>query len=81
MSCGQGLSETAGIGEVLLVFLLPLVCAAAVVIWVVHCWSGLAEHPGYLALTALGAVCGALILVKLLTRREIRQAKDEQREK
>ena len=81
MSCGQGSGKRVGIGEVLLVFFLPLVCAAGVVIWAVHSWSGLAEHPGYLALTALAAVCGALILAKVLTRRAIHQVKDEQREK
>jgi len=81
MSCGQGSSKTAGIGEVLLVFFLPLACAAGVVIWAVHSWSGLAEHPGYLALTALAVVCGALTLAKVLTRRAIHQAKDEQEEK
>ena len=81
MGCGQGSSESLPIGQVLLVFFLPLVCAAGVVIWVVKSWSGLAEHPGYLALTGLAAVCVVLTLVKLLTRRETRQAKDEQIEK
>ncbi len=77
----QGSSESVPIGQVLLVFFLPLVCAAAVVIWAVHSWPVMAEHPGYLALTALGVVCGALILAKVLTRGKIRQAKNNQTEK
>ena len=81
LSCQEGPSEPAPIGQVLLVFFLPLACAAAVVIWAVHSWSSLAEHPGYLALAALVATCVALILAKAMTRREIHQAKDEQTEK
>ena len=76
MSCGQGSSEKVSIGEVLLVFFLPLVCAAGVVIWAVQAWPGLAEHPGYLALTALAVVCVALTLAKVMTSRTIHQAKD-----
>ena len=81
MGCKQGPNEAAGIKEALLVFLLPLVCAAGMVIWAVRFWSGLAEHPGYLALAALGAVCVALALAKVVTGKSIGQTKDNQTEK
>ena len=57
------------LGQVILVFFLPLACAVALVITAVSCFSTLAEHPGYLALSALGIACLALVLVKIFTRR------------
>lgn len=57
------------LGQVLLVFFLPLVCAVALVIGTVSYLPTLAEHPGYLALSALGVACLTLVLVKIFTGR------------
>ena len=76
LSLRQGPCEPIPIGQVLLVFFLPLGCAAALVIWAVRSSSFLAVHPGYLALAALAVAGGALGLAKLLTRSSDRQVKD-----
>ena len=76
LSQRQGPREPVPIGQVLLVFFLPLGCAAALVIWAVRSSSFLAVHPGYLALAALAVAGGALGLAKLLTRSSDRQVKD-----
>ncbi|NIA07050.1 MAG: hypothetical protein GWP14_05355 [Actinobacteria bacterium] len=81
LSGPRGPSEPAPIGQVLLVFFLPLACAAAVVIWAVRSSAFLAGQPWLLVLTALGVACGAIALAKVLTKKSYRQAKDEQREK
>lgn len=57
------------LGQVILVFFLPLACAVALVITAVNYLPTLAEHPGYLALSALGIACLALVLVKIFTHR------------
>ena len=57
------------LGQVLLVFFLPLICAAALVIGAVSYFSKLAEHPGYLALLALVVACLAIVLARIITRR------------
>ena len=72
----HGPRDAVPIGQVLLVFFLPLGCAAALVIWAVHSLSFLAVHPGYLALAALAVAAAALGLANLLTRRSDRQVKD-----
>ena len=56
------------LGQVLLGFFLPLICAAALVITAVRSLPKLAEHPGYLALSALGVACLALALGRIFTR-------------
>ena len=56
------------IAKVLMVFFLPLAAAAAVVIWALRSFSALAEHPGYVALTALAVAVIVLILVRLASR-------------
>ena len=81
LSCGHGPSHAVPIKEVLLVFLLPLVCAAAVVILVVHCWPTLAGHPGYLALAALVVACGALAMARTLIRKNNHRAEANQTQK
>ena len=60
--------ERVRIGQVMLVFFLPLVCAVALVIVAVRYLPGLAEHPGYLVLSALGAGALAVVLGSVLTR-------------
>ena len=57
------------LGQLLLVFFLPLICAAALVITAIRCLPKLAEHPGYLALSALGVACSAMLLAGIFTRR------------
>jgi len=57
------------LGQVLLVFFLPLICAASLVITAVRSLPKLAEHPGYLALSALGVACSAILLARIFTRR------------
>ena len=57
------------LGQVLLVFFLPLACAAAMVITAVRFLPKLAEHPGYLALSALAVACSAIVLARIFTRR------------
>ena len=66
---GSESDEPLPLGQVLLVFFLPLLCAAVLVIAAVSCISKLAEHPGYLALSALGVACLAVVLAKIFTRR------------
>ena len=61
--------EPLKLGQVLLVFFLPLICAAVLVIAAVSYLSTLAEHPGYLALSALGVACLAIVLARIFTRR------------
>ena len=56
------------LGRVLLVFFLPLICAASLVIISIRCLPKLAEHPGYLALSALGVVCAVLLFAGIFTR-------------
>ena len=61
--------EPLKLGQVLLVFFLPLACAATLVIAAISWFSTLAEHPGYLALSALGIACLALVSVKIISSR------------
>ena len=61
--------EPLKLGQVLLVFFLPLICAAALVIAAASYFSRLAEHPGYLALLALVIACLAIVLARIITRR------------
>ena len=60
--------EPLPLGQVLLVFFLPLVCAITLVISAIRFLPSLAAHPGYLALSALGVACLAVILAKIVTR-------------
>ena len=66
---GSASDEPLPLGQVLLVFFLPLLCAASLVITAVRCLPKLAEHPGYLALSALGVACSAMVLAGIFTRR------------
>ena len=77
LNCEQGASERVPIKEVLLVFFVPLICAAGVVIWAVRSWPGLAARPWYLALTALGTACGAIIIAKVLTGKKAEDSKNK----
>ncbi len=65
---GSASDQPLPLGQVLLVFFLPLICAASLVITAVHCLPKLAEHPGYLALSALGVACSAMVLAGIFTR-------------
>jgi len=66
---GPDSNQPLPLGQVLLVFFLPLACAAAMVITAVSFLPKLAEHPGYLALSALGVACSAMLLAGIFTRR------------
>lgn len=70
--CGTADVESGGervrIGQVLLVFFLPLVCAVALVIVALRYLPGLAEHPGYLVLSALGVGTIAIVVGRIVTR-------------
>ncbi len=66
---GSASDKPLPLGQVLLVFFLPLICAAALVITAVRSVPKLAEHPGYLALSALGVACSAILLARIFTRR------------
>lgn len=65
------------LGQVLLVFFLPLACAAILVILAVRYLPGLAEHPGYLALAALAVAVGAIVLAKVFFRKSHRPSKND----
>ena len=60
--------ERVRIGQILLVFFLPLACAVALVIGALRYLPGLAEHPGYLVLSALGVGALAVVVARVLTR-------------
>ncbi len=64
---GPTANQPLPLGQVLLVFFLPLVCAAAMVITAIRFLPKLAEHPGYLVLSALGVACLAVVLAKIFT--------------
>ena len=81
LSCGQQADQTVPIKEVLLVFFLPLVCAAAAVIWAVHSWPALAGHPGYLALAALAVAVGALAVARVITNTRTNRSEANQTQK
>ena len=81
LSCGHGSNQTVSIKEVLLVFFLPLVCAAAAVTWAVRSWPALAEHPGYLALTALAVAVGALAVARVITNTRTNRSEANQTQK
>ncbi len=66
---GPDANKPLPLGQVLLVFFLPLACAAAMVITAVRFLPKLAEHPGYLVLSALGVACSAILLARIFTRR------------
>ena len=66
---GSASDEPLPLGQVLLVFFLPLFCAAALVIAAVNYLPKLAEHPGLLVLSALGVACLAVVLGKIFTGR------------
>ena len=57
-----------GIGQVLLVFFLPLACAVTLVIAALRYLPRLAEHPGYLVLSALGVGTLAIVVGRIVTR-------------
>ena len=61
--------EPLKLGQVLLVFFLPLICAVTLVIGAVSYFPRLAEHPGYLALSALAVASSAIFLARIFTRR------------
>ena len=75
---GHEKADAVPIKEVLLVFFLPLLCAAALVIWAVRSWPALARRPGYLALAALAVVVGALVVARIVTYKRINQAEADQ---
>ncbi len=66
---GSEATEPLNLGQVLLVFFVPLAAAAAVVIWSLRYLPGLAGRPGVLALVALTVAVLSIVLAKVLTRR------------
>ena len=69
MNQGAGAKEPLRLGQVVLVFFLPLACAVAMVITAIRFLPKLAEHPGYLALSALAVASSAIFLARIFTRR------------
>ncbi len=76
LSSGHDSQEPLAIRQVLLVFFLPLACAAGLVIGVVRALPGLAVHPGYLALAALAVAVGAIALAGVVVRKTHHPADD-----